>query len=377
MRFSSFRAIVLVVVLVAILPGAVFSTTITVRQDGTGDFTTILAAVSAAVPTDIIDVGPGTYAESITIDKSLTIIGTSGSAATIMDGADAFRLFRIAGTVTVHIEGLTITRGINHTMGSGAGMSVVQGAAVTVTDCEFTDNHSSFDGGGFIVAGPGTSLDISGCRFEGNSAVHNGGAGNVIQGGSLTVTDCSFIDNQCDDISGALSNNNSVMNVTGCLFSGNTAGNVSGAIYYYLASGTVASCTFYNNASAAGYYATIVMDSSPATSVTHCIISDDQNSFGLYYLSWKGYHACNVFWNNALGSIYGDVLAPTEVVSNPRFCSPMTGNFYLATDSPAAPGYNDCGALIGAFPVACGPVPVEETTWGRIKSMYKDDSTDQ
>jgi len=377
MSISSFRAIIVVVLLLAVVPGTVLSDTITVRQDGTGDFTTISAAVAAAAATDMIDVGPGTYAESITIDKSLTVIGTSGSSATILDGANAFRLFRILGTVTVHLEGLTITRGINHTMGSGAGMSVIQGAHVTVTDCEFTDNNSSYDGGGFIVAGPGTSLDISGCRFEGNSAVHNGGAGNVILGGTLTVTDCSFIDNQSDDMSGALSNNNSVMDVTGCLFSGNTSTNVSGAIYYYLASGTVTACTFYDNSSVDGYYGTILMHSSPSTSVTHCIISDEQNSYGLYYISYKGYHACNVFWNNNLGPIYGDVLGPTEVVSDPRFCSPMTGNFYLAEDSPAAPGYNDCGALIGAYPVACGPVPVENTTWGRIKSMYKDDSANQ
>jgi hypothetical protein len=51
----------------------------------------------------------------------------------------------------------------------------------------------------------------------------------------------------------------------------------------------------------------------------------------------------------------------------------MAGNFYLSETSPAAPANNVCGALIGAYQVACGPVPVEETTWGRIKSIYKDD----
>jgi nitrous oxidase accessory protein NosD len=374
---KSLRFIVMSVLLSCVVPGALLATTITVRQDGTGDFTTISAAVTAAAPADMIDVGPGTYAESITIDKSLTIIGSSGSAVTILDGQHAFRLLRIVGTITVHLEGLTITRGFNHAMGSGAGMSIIQGAAVSVTGCEFTDNHSSYDGGGFIVAGPGTRAVVSECRFEGNSAVHNAGACNVIQGATLTVTDCLFADNHCDDISGALSNNNSVMDVTGCLFTGNTATNVSGAIYYFEAFGTIASCTFYDNSSADDFYATIVMNSSPATTVTHCIISNDPNSYELYYRFDKGYHACNVFWNNALGPIAGDVLAPTDALADPRFCSPMTGNFYLAEDSPAAPGYNDCGALLGAFPVACGPVPVENTTWGRIKSAYKDDSTNQ
>jgi hypothetical protein len=114
------------------------------------------------------------------------------------------------------------------------------------------------------------------------------------------------------------------------------------------------------------------MDESPSTSVTKCIISGDLNSYGLYYISPPGYHVCNVFWDNDLGSIRGSALAATELVSDPRFCSPMAGNFSLAEDSPAAPGHNPCGVLIGAYPVGCGPVPVEQTTWGRIKNAYRE-----
>jgi parallel beta-helix repeat protein len=59
---------------------------------------------------------------------------------------------------------------------------------------------------------------------------------------------------------------------------------------------------------------------------------------------------------------------------DPEFCGvPGSGNFYLQTDSPCAPGNHpdgiDCG-LIGAFDVNCGLVPVEKTTWGGIKSLF-------
>jgi hypothetical protein len=53
--------------------------TITVRQDGSGDYTTITDAVAAADPNDTIEVGPGTYKEEIWVEKSLTIISQYGA----------------------------------------------------------------------------------------------------------------------------------------------------------------------------------------------------------------------------------------------------------------------------------------------------------
>ena len=46
---------------------------------GPGVFTTIQAAVNAANPAggDTIQINPGTYTEQVTIDKSLTMMGTA------------------------------------------------------------------------------------------------------------------------------------------------------------------------------------------------------------------------------------------------------------------------------------------------------------
>jgi hypothetical protein len=57
---------------------------------------------------------------------------------------------------------------------------------------------------------------------------------------------------------------------------------------------------------------------------------------------------------------------------DPMFCG--TGNYYLQSDSPCAPGNQpggaDCG-LIGPLPVGCGAVSVETKTWGGVKAIYR------
>jgi hypothetical protein len=227
-------------------------------------------------------------------------------------------------------------------------VGIRNGVVATITGCHFEGSTSHLAGGAVFVMGP-SRLDIDNCSFAGNHADGDGGAGYVTEGGVMTVMNCTFVGNTASPWAAALGNYYSTLNVSGCLFAHNVSTDVAGAIYYYRANGYVTNSTFYNNSTGYGPYSgTIMMNQSPSTSVTYCIMSGDQTSYGLYYYSNKGNHSCNVFWNNAKGPIYGDALASTEVVSDPRFCSPMAGSFYLAEDSPAAPGYNDCGALIGA-----------------------------
>jgi hypothetical protein len=39
---------------------------------------------------------------------------------------------------------------------------------------------------------------------------------------------------------------------------------------------------------------------------------------------------------------------------------------------PYSPPNQECG-LIGAWPAACGPTPIEDVSWGSIKAMYRGD----
>jgi len=61
-----------------------------------------------------------------------------------------------------------------------------------------------------------------------------------------------------------------------------------------------------------------------------------------------------------------------NIREDPLFCDPENGDFTLDCNSPcAAENSPECGQ-IGAWPVGCGPTPVMDTTWGAIKSLFRD-----
>lgn len=65
-------------------PGAEGGTSHTVAADGSGDFSTIQAAVDAAADGDTIAIQPGTYTESVTIDKDLAVAGEGSRGDTVV-----------------------------------------------------------------------------------------------------------------------------------------------------------------------------------------------------------------------------------------------------------------------------------------------------
>jgi hypothetical protein len=81
----------------------------------------------------------------------------------------------------------------------------------------------------------------------------------------------------------------------------------------------------------------------------------------------------NLAWENTGGHGEGDCAAWWQsngnVVTDPYFCGAASGNYTLAQNSPAFT--HEAGPL-GAFHLpGCGPVSVKQTTWGRIKTLYK------
>ena len=64
---------------------------------------------------------------------------------------------------------------------------------------------------------------------------------------------------------------------------------------------------------------------------------------------------------------------------DPQYCGPNGPDYeglFVRESSPCAPGHHpdgaDCG-MVGWGEPGCEPInPVEVTTWGRIKAMYKD-----
>jgi len=88
--------------------------------------------------------------------------------------------------------------------------------------------------------------------------------------------------------------------------------------------------------------------------------------------------SCNDFFEVAVpfdGDCPGEMGIAGNFSRDPEYCGiDDSGNYFLQSDSPCAPGNHpdgyDCG-LIGAFPVNCGKVEAKASSWGSIKSKFQ------
>jgi predicted outer membrane repeat protein len=345
------------------LSGLVHADTIIVQQDGSGDAITIGTAVAMATAGDSILVGPGTYAESVYIDKSLHIASIMGPDQTILDGQGTMRLLHYEVSSIGTLTGLRFMNGY----GDGGGAVLLLSSALSISDCVFEDNTAGYQGGAIAVGEAGI-LATDDCFFRGNYAPQHSGAVVVIQSSAATFNRCVFQQNGTDVSAGAIASHSSIMNVFNCLFHYNTSKDIAGAIYMYESAGQIQGNTFYHNASPG--HATVVLHFSNSTSVSRCIFAGETVGFGLEFLNCSGSHACNIYWDNAAGSIYPPGLADDEIIADPLFCEPGQENFMIYDVSPAAPAHSPCGMLVGAYPVGCTGTAARDATWTAVKSLY-------
>ena len=303
MKRSSFLwAFVLPFLSVSVLSTSSYARTWLVRQDGSGDCTTVQSCIDAAEPGDTVLVGPGVYAEDIHIfgKTNLVLAGESGPATTTLQAqapsSTAIMVNNCTGDIV--IERLAIAHSYS-IMGSG-GIDCVN-STLAVRDNVIFDCHSAGiegqdgAGGGIGVWGG------SGVIIERNS-IWKCGVGLGGNGGGILASDVSNLTIR-DNI------------VAGC-----TGG---GGIYAY-------SCP---------------------------------NILVL----------CNDVWNNMPFNYTGTMADQTGLNGNisvdPMFCDAASWNLLLHSDSPClnAPG---CGR-IGALGAGCGPTAVQESSWGKIKTLFR------
>jgi Bacterial Ig-like domain (group 3) len=197
------------------------------QADSDGDGDTIVFNGS-------LDGGTITLASALpAINVNVTVTGPGANLLTI-SGASSYEVFAIgiAGTPTVTISGLTVAKGQSSSFG---GAILLEGGTLTVTDCAFSGNAAT-SGGGAIVTEAGTTLTVSGSTFAGNTGGTAGGA--IFNSNNLVVTNSTFSGNHV-----SLSNGGGgaigfggagTATVTNNTFSGNYAsgtGSRGGAIY--------------------------------------------------------------------------------------------------------------------------------------------------
>ena len=348
--------LIVVVALACLLPLQSRAAVITVQQDGSGDYLTITDAIGAASANDTIEVGPGTYAESNDLYIPLTFVSTDGAASTIIDGSNTEHHLWFFNEPASSISGFKFVNGYNNS--GGGSIRAQAGATIAIEDCIFENNHSDVHAGAIFVRDASSQVDVEACVLTGNTSGDNGGAATVILTGKLTFTNCVFDQNSTVSRGGAIAtNNNSTLEITGCVFAQNT-GPVGGALYIEDTFGFVTNNTFYANTSSTSG---TIRSVSAGAGIDQNIFSDESAGYALYYSGAAAARNCNVFWNNADGPVFGDVLQANEIVADPLFCGAPT-DLTISVNSPAAPANNLCAALVGAFPTNCGIAIIPEPT---------------
>jgi hypothetical protein len=346
----SYKRIILGVLAVVLCAGAgvCFGMTITVNWDGSGDYTTIQAAIDASGG-DFreIEVAAGTYNEAIDfLGKALRLYSIDGPEVTIIDanGLSASAVSCISGEgLNTVLEGFTITSSYVH---YGGGMCN-RYSSPTVNNCTFSSNAASYGGGmfnresnptvinctfsnNFASEGGGGMFNgdsnptVTNCTFSGNTGTFGGGIFNL-NGSSPTVTNCTFSGNSAEIGGGMLNDDYSSPMVTGCIFSGNTAIYDGGGMFNWeVSSPMVTNCTFSGNSAVNGG-GMHNYDSSPM--LTNCILWGDTP---------------DEIYNYDVDSIpivtYSDVEGgypgTGNIDSDPLFMDAADGDLHLLSESP-------------------------------------------
>lgn len=372
-----------------------------VYADGSGDAPTIQAAADSSAPGDTLLIGPGTYAEAVTLPHDLTLSGVSGAEATsVSAGGIRNSCVGAAGTVTrLVLEGLTFENTFSDEYaGCHAAAVRVQGD-VEVRNCRFLDNQA-YDSGSALV-GTG-NLIVTGCEFRGNFAYTGGSycspypdAGCGVScinlwSGTLAVENCLFEENSCRVMSA------SGAEIVGCVFRRNLGEyNPLDATFFVGHPDLLEGNLFVENRGPLFDLSFDCGGSAPGLRIVgntfarnpdffvDCPVPDgstvERNVFtgSRVGLAVPEQHAavqveCNDSWGNDvnwggadLEGVLGNFSAP------PLYCNAPGEDFSVAANSPLLPANNSCGVVIGAFGPGCLPLAIEPSSWGRIKASYR------
>jgi predicted outer membrane repeat protein len=158
-----------------------------------------------------IPTGPGSLTLPM-INDDVTITGP-----VILDGAGEKRIFSVAASGTLTLEGLTIQNG--YTAGGGGAILGNQGGTINILFSSFLGNQADNDGGAINTSG---DLSIVASNFAGNDAGRDGGA--LYQASSYRSLDISlstFNGNSAVKAGGALYLNTDNAEISDTTFNGN------------------------------------------------------------------------------------------------------------------------------------------------------------
>lgn len=309
---------ILIIVLLLLIPNYSYSRTWYIKDDGSGDATSISEGIDSCAVGDTVLVAHGTYilADTIYIGSdaadSICVIGESGPLYTIID---------CSGTsVGILIEG----RDSSFLQISGFDIRNASYVAVGTNRCS---------------SGP---IIIENCIIHSNAGVAIG----IDQSSEIVIRKNIIFSNQIG---------------VGCYTSGNIE-IVENTIAYHLS--TLAIGLLLSTQ----YEGFIIRNN---------IIANNNYIVGVY--EEIAVFECNNIFNNT-HNLDAYIGVDGNFATDPQFCSltpDVDGNFYLQSDSPCMPGNHpegDACGLIGCMTTGCGVTGTEERSWGDIKKLMKSSS---
>lgn len=420
-----------------------------------GDAATIAGAVQLAADGDTILIAPGTYSNAVYTTKGLHFWADEGGEVVMDAEPDGFALY-IENASEVSVRGITFT---GDDPDGTAGLVMDQNSGIVeVHDCVFRDMNAGWSGGAAFLKNQQTDLrnctfrnittngtsQYSGgavylsttapcsyvidCTFEncslpglggaldvmsadGTSPVHvescsfvactgeNGGA-LYAYAGPITVTGCTFENNEATQDGGAIGHWAKSLEIENCTFRNNRCGDEGGAIYTPSLDGEVsihhnlfwdnhandggavytkalltnldANTFFRNSATTRG---AALSANNGQVGLTRCILTESDESEALYCGVGPTISCCD-FWLNFVGHTSGcsdPFASPSNVQSDPMICNWHAEAFGVASGSVCAAGNlpTGCSGQIGAFGIGCAATPVESATWGKMRSLFR------
>jgi len=175
--------------------------------------------------------------------------GNIGSPWTSAD--NCYHVVTASGTdATAILDGVTIAAGnANGTSPHDKGAGILnEGGSPTLTRCTFTHNTAVYAGGGMHnYAGLPT---LSDCTFDQNTCEHVGGGMNNSAGSDVTLVNCTFRGNGATDNGGAMHNWESSPTLVNCTLGGNWVTiwpDYVGGIFNHASSPTLTNCILWAN----------------------------------------------------------------------------------------------------------------------------------
>ena len=156
------------------------------------------ACVDGVLPGDVIHLLPGTYTQSVTLNKAVSLLG-DGSFAVIFSAPPGQRVLSVGGPIgagTV-ISGFAMRDGNLSgpacPAACGGGMLITGTARPTLRNLYFYNNYAAQQGGGLWVAA-GPEVRLTGVTFYSNTSAYAGGG--LYAESSVTLADNYFNQNQ-------------------------------------------------------------------------------------------------------------------------------------------------------------------------------------